>query len=134
MTEGEEKQPYLLLGRAYMVMYHMFASGVELGSNTLRICSANGPTVCAGCAKDDSIEIIKRSDYGVMKMVENNSVLRAQREILFFDYVRFLCCLWFLRFLCFLSFLSVQRNRLCALRIFAQRNNFMSVERRNGRE
>ena len=65
-----------------MVMYHMFASGVELGSNTLRICSANGPTVCAGCAKDDSIEIIKRSDYGVLKMVENNSFLRAQCEIL----------------------------------------------------
>ena len=67
-------------------MYHMFASGVELGSNTLRICSANGPTVCAGCAKDDSIEIIKRvikrSDYGVLKMVENNSFLRAQCEIL----------------------------------------------------
>ena len=111
-----------------MVMYHMFASGVELGSNTLRICAAYGPTVCAGCAKDDSNEIIKRSDYGVLKMVENNSVLRVQREILFFDYVRFL------RFLCFLSFLSAQRNRLCALRIFAQRINFISVERRNGRE
>ena len=82
----------------------------------------------AGCAKDDSIEIIKRSDYGVLKMVENNSVLRVQRKILFFDYVRFL------RFLCFLSFLFTQRNRLCALRIFAQRNNFMSVEGRNGRE
>ena len=106
-------------------MYHMFASGVELGANTLRICTANGPTVCAGCVKDDSIEIIKRSDYGVLKMVENNSVLRVQRKILFFDYVRFL------RFLCFLS---AQRNRLCALKIFAQRNNFMSVEGRNGRE
>ena len=81
-------------------MYHMFASGVELGANTLQICSANGPTVCAGCAKDDSIEIIKRSDYGVLKRIENNSVLRVQRKILFFDYVRFL------RFLCFLSFLS----------------------------
>ena len=106
-----------------MVMYHMFASGVGLGANTLRICTAYGPTVCAGCVKDDSIEIIKRSDYGVLKMVENNSVLRVQRKILFFDYVRFL------RFLCFLSFLSAQRNRLCALRIFAQRNNFMSVEK-----
>ena len=65
-----------------MVMYHMLASGVGLGSNTLRICSAYGPTVCAGCVKDDSIEIIKRSDYGVLKMVENNSFLRAQCEIL----------------------------------------------------
>ena len=65
-----------------MVMYHMFASGVGLGANTLRICSAYGPTVCAGCVKDDSIEIIKRSDYGVLKMVENNSFLRAQCEIL----------------------------------------------------
>ena len=77
-------------------MYHMIASGVGLGSNTLRICSAYGPTVCAGCVKDDSIEIIKRSDYGVLKMVENNSFLRVQREILFFDYVRFLCFLSFL--------------------------------------
>ena len=58
----------------------MFASGVELGANTLRICAAYGPTVCAGCVKDDSIEIIKRSDYGVLKMVENNSVLRVQRK------------------------------------------------------
>ena len=82
--DGGEKQPYRLLGRAYMVMYHMIASGVELGSNTLRICSAYGPTVCAGCVKDDSIEIIKRSDYGVLKMVENNSVPRVQRKILFF--------------------------------------------------
>ena len=106
-------------------MYHMFASGVELGANTLRICAAYGPTVCAGCVKDDSIEIIKRSDYGVLKMVESNTFLRVQREILFFDFVRFLC---------FLSFLSARRNRLCALRIFAQRNNFMSVEGRNGRE
>ena len=64
----------------------MFASGVELGANTLRICAAYGPTVCAGCVKDDSIEIIKRSDYGVLKMVENNSVLIVQRKILFFDY------------------------------------------------
>ena len=111
-----------------MVMYHMFASGVGMGAYTLRICTAYGPTVCAGCVKDDSIEIIKRSDYGVLKMVENNSVLRVQRKILFFDYVRFLL------FLCFLSFLFAQRNRLCALRIFAQRNNFMSVEGRNGRE
>ena len=63
-------------------MYHMFASGVELGANTLRICAAYGPTVCASCVKDDSIEIIKRSDYGVLKMVENNSVLRVQRKIL----------------------------------------------------
>ena len=40
------------------MMYHMFASGVELGSYTLRRCSAYGPTVVcrAGCAKDDSIE------------------------------------------------------------------------------
>ena len=45
--------------------------------------------MCAGCVKDDSIEIIKRSDYGVLKMVENNSVLRVQRKILFFDYVRY---------------------------------------------
>ena len=98
-------------------MYHMFASGVELGANTLRICAAYGPTVCAGCVKDDSIEIIKRSDYGVLKMVESNSVLRVQRKsnarFCFFDYVRFL---------------STQRNCLCALRIFAQRTNFMSVE------
>ena len=72
-----------------MVMYHMIASGVGLGANTLRICAAYGPTVCAGCAKDDSIEIIKRSDYGVLKMVQNNSFLRAQRKILFFDYVRY---------------------------------------------
>ena len=28
VTEGGEKQPYRLPGRAYMVMYHMFASGV----------------------------------------------------------------------------------------------------------
>ena len=64
-------------------MYHMFVSGVELGSNTLRICSAYGPTVCAGCAKDDSIEIIKRSDYGVLKMVENNSVLMLNARFCF---------------------------------------------------
>ena len=62
--EGGEKQPYRLLGRAYMVMYHMFASGVGLGSNTLRRCAAYGPTVCAGCAKDDSIECIKRPSKG----------------------------------------------------------------------
>ena len=31
MTEGGEKQPYRLPGRAYMVMYHMFASGVWTG-------------------------------------------------------------------------------------------------------
>ena len=96
-----------------MVMYHIFASGVGLGTNTLRICTAYGPTVCAGCVKDDSIEIIKRSDYGVLKMVENNSVLRLNARFCFFDYVRFL---------------STQRNYLCALRIFAQRTNFMSVE------
>ena len=66
-----------------MVMYHMFASGVGLGANTLRICSVNGPTVCAGCAKDDSIEIIKRSDYGMLKMVENNSVLRLNARFCF---------------------------------------------------
>ena len=64
-------------------MYHMFASGVGLGSNTLRICSAYGPTVCASCVKDDSIEIIKRSDYGVLKMVENNSVLRLNARFCF---------------------------------------------------
>ena len=63
-----------------MVMYHMLASGVGLGANTLRICSAYDPTVCAGCVKDDSIKIIKRSDYDVLKMVENNSVLRVQRK------------------------------------------------------
>ena len=61
----------------------MFASGVELGTNTLRICAAYGPTVCAGCVKDDSIEIIKRSDYGVLKMVENNSVLRLNARFCF---------------------------------------------------
>ena len=66
-----------------MVMYHMFASGVGLGANTLRICSAYGPTVCAGCVKDDSIEIIKRSDYGVLKMVVNNSVLRLNARFCF---------------------------------------------------
>ena len=33
--EGGEKRPYRLLGRAYMVMYHMFASWVGLGSYTL---------------------------------------------------------------------------------------------------
>ena len=51
-----------------------------MGTNTLRICAAYGPTVCASCVKDDSIEIIKRSDYGVLKTVENNSFLRAQRK------------------------------------------------------
>ena len=61
----------------------MFASGVELGANTLRICAAYGPTVCAGCVKDDSIEIIKRLDYGVLKMVENNSVLRLNARFYF---------------------------------------------------
>ena len=83
MTEGGEKQPYHLPGRAYMVVYHMIASGVELGANTLQKCTAYGPTVCASCVKDDSIEIIKRSNYGVLKMVENNSVLRLNARFCF---------------------------------------------------
>ena len=58
-------------------------AGYELGANTLRICTAYGPTVCASCVKDDSIEIIKRSDYGVLKMVENNSVLRLNARFCF---------------------------------------------------
>ena len=61
-----------------MVMYHMIASGVGLGANTLRICAAYGPTVCAGCAKDDSIEFIKKLSYCVLEMC--NFCPKAQRQ------------------------------------------------------
>ena len=44
----------------------------------------------AGCAKDDSIEIIKRQSYGVLKILMYNSVL-SQRKDSFFNYVRSVC-------------------------------------------
>ncbi len=60
--------------------------------------------LCAGCVKDDSIEIIKRWSKDILEVYKCNSILRLNGVILFFDYVRFLCFLWFL------CFLTVQRN------------------------
>ena len=116
MTEGGEKQPYRLPGRAYMVMYHMFASGVWTGceyiANMYRVWSNRVCRLREGWLYRDHQEV------GLWCAEDGREQFcpKAQRKILFFDYVRFL------RFLCFLSFL------------FAQRNNCMSVEGRNGRE
>ena len=126
-------------------------AGYELGANTLRICTAYGPTVCASCVKDDSIEFIKRSDYDVLKMVENNSVLRVQRKSnarFYFSTMSVmqangtsLCPLC--ESIAGVLFVLLQRSYmvmfillscLCgisstiALRIFGQRTNRMSVE------
>ena len=46
--------------------------------------------LCAGCAKDDSIEIIKRQSYGVLKILMYNSVLGQWKDS-FYEYVRSVC-------------------------------------------
>ena len=117
MTEGGEKQPYRLPGRAYVVMCHMFASGVWIGceyiANMSRVWSNRVCRLREGWLYRDHQEVELWCAEDGREQFYPKSSTQVQRKILFFDYVRFL---------------SVQRNCLCALRIFGQRTNYMTVE------